>query len=332
MADGSLKVIHVTRVGWPVHAVALSGNGNHLLIGTEHDLRLMDPWGNERLRHAHLPPPGSSTEPDMPFHAVALAPDLAMGLAVQRTTGKLYRLEITLEGDVVVRAGLSDTPLRPEPIDVYSLAFDAGTGLIAIGHVGPALTMWDSRGGQRWRQHPQDHNATSGKTWAVALSSDSATLYAGSSGVGRYILGAMDAATGLVRAAQRLQAPITGLAPLPEPLAVGAAVNDRYAARVIAYAADLSDEAWSYEAGYGERVTALATDPSAELLAVGTNAGVLMMLDALTGEPLAVDASLGSAVLSLSLAAGRYLAAGLQDGRLFYLEYTPPAGKGGMLL
>lgn len=323
MTDGLLKIRHVTRFGAPVHAVALSEDGQHLLVGTEHELRLTDPWGHEGFRRAH-------DARDMPFHAVALAPDMAAGLAVQRT-GEIYRLEFIPDGEAV-RVRWPDEPCRSEPSDVHSIAFNAKAGVIAIGHLGPALTVLDGHGDQRWRQHPSDHTPTGGKTWTVALSPEGATLFAGSSGVGRYVLGAMAAGTGAVQAARSLPAPITGLAPLPDPLGVAAALNERLQAQVLAFPADLTEAAWIYEGGYGERVTALAGDPAARLIALGTNTGSLLILDALTGERLAVEATLGSVVLSLSLAGGRHVAAGLLDGRLFYLEYTPPAGKGEMLL
>jgi hypothetical protein len=73
----------------------------------------------------------------------------------------------------------------------------------------------------------------------------------------------------------------------------------------------------------GERATAIATDLAANLLAIGTNTGTVSLLSALSGRLLARIDSLDSTVHTLAITGGRYVAAGLADGQIAYLEYTP---------
>lgn len=321
MNEASLTIARWMRLGAPVHAVALSGDGRHVLVGTEHDLRLLDRWGNEHFRRSQPPAPGTVVEPDMPFSLVALAPDLSLGLAALRA-GELYRMDFAWQGDTV-SVHWQQEPIRVEPNDLYSLSLAPEAEVIALGHLGPALTVLDTQGRQRWRRHPQDHNPTDGKTWAVALSPDGETLYVGSSGAARHLLAALDSSTGALKAGQRPAQRVTALAPLPAPLAVAAVHSDVNECRLVAYVPDLREESWQYAVGMGARITALVSDPVEDLVAIGSNTGHVVLLQASSGAYLAQDDTLGSAVLSLSVADGRYLVAGLQNGQMFYLEYTP---------
>lgn len=323
MNEASLTIARWMRLGAPVHAVALSGDGRHILVGTEHDLRLLDRWGNEHFRHSQPPAPGTVVELDMPFSLVALAPDLSLGLAALRA-GKLYRIDFAQQGDAVT-VHWQQEPIRVEPNDLYSLSLAPVAEVIALGHLGPALTVLDTQGRQRWRRHPADHNPTDGKTWAVALGLDGETLYVGSSGAARHLLAALDTSTGVPKAGCRPAQRVTSLASLAAPLAVAAVLSDMSGCQLVAYTSDLQKEAWRHAVRAGGRITALVSDPEADLLAIGTNTGRVSVLRASTGAYLAEDDTLGSTVLSLSMADGRYLVAGLQDGRVFYLEFTPAA-------
>lgn len=328
MADATLTLVRWLRVKAPVHAVALAGDGRHLLAGSEHDLRLLDLWGNVRFRYFDPPAPGTAVERDLPCRVVALRPDtLAVALAGLRT-GALYRLDLTWQDeDVEAWPEL----IRAEANDIYSLSYAPSNDLLAIGHLGPALTVIDLDGHQRWRRHPDDHNATDGKTWAVALSPDGLQLYAGSSGSARHRLVALNAANGGVLSGVILPAPVTLVAGLSSPLAVVAALNFPEECQIAAYGADFRQEpAWRYVSEADERFTALATDPAAGLVVLGTDTGCVVVLDARSGRQLAQEDSLRSAVLSLAVAGGRYITAGLQDGQIAYLEYAPPEEEVGL--
>ncbi len=321
MSAATLTLVRWLRAGAPVHAVALAGDGRHVLVGSEHDLRLLDLWGRECFRYFEPPAPGMATEADMPFRAVALQADsLALALAGQRQ-GTIWRLDLTWQGDNVE---MWPEPIRNEPNDIYNLSYAPASGLVAIGHLGPALTVIEANGQQRWRRHPDDHNATDGKTWAVAFSADGQRLYAASSGSARHRLAALDATAGKVLAGVTQPAPITLLAGLPPPLAVAAVVNAADECQVVAYRPELSQPTWCWTPDRDERVTAIAADLGAGLVVLGTNCGGVIVLDASSGRQLVREDSLHSTVLSLATADGRYIVAGLQDGQVAYLEYAPP--------
>ena len=78
-----LRLTRFHRVGAAVHAVALSGDGEHLLVGSEHGLHLIDRRGNVRYRL------GANAGA---FNAVALSPGLDAGLAMERA-GRLLPAE-----------------------------------------------------------------------------------------------------------------------------------------------------------------------------------------------------------------------------------------------
>jgi hypothetical protein len=321
MAEATLTLVRWLRVGAPVHAVALAGDGRHLLAGSEHDLRLLDLWGNVRFRYFEPAAPGTAVERDLPCRVVCLRPDtLAVALAGFRA-GALYRLDLTWHDEnVEVWPDL----IRNEANDIHDLSYAPGNDLVAIGHLGPALTVIDLDGQQRWRRHPDDHNATDGKGWVVALSPDGQQLYAGSSGSARHRLVILNAASGSLLAGAILPAPITLVAGLPAPLTVAAVLNFPEESQLVVYGTDLRKPAWSYVPETDGRVTALAADQAADLVVIGTNAGSVVVLDATSGRELVRDDSLHSTVLSLAIAGGRYIAVGLQDGQVAYLEYAPP--------
>lgn len=320
MSEASLHIVRWLFVGAPGSALALSEDGRYLLVGTEHDLRILDRWGNNPFRYYAPPAPGRKTEEDMPFCAAAMTSDMRRALAGLRS-GEVFRLELTWDGDAV--SGWPEQ-IRAETNDIYSLSLATDASLIAIGHLGPALTVLDWDGHTVWRRHPADHTPTDGKTWAVALSSDAATLYVGSSGTERSLLAALDASSGKPQAGKRLWQRVTQLASLPAPLAVVAVLGSNSESQVAAFAPDLTEPAWTYGFDLGEQATALTTDQVANLVVCGTNRGVVLVLDGRTGELLARTDALHSTVLSLAMSAGRYLVAGIHEQRVAYLEYIPP--------
>jgi hypothetical protein len=330
MARAGLRIARFFRVGGPVHAVALAGERSHLLVGSERDLRLLDFDGHVHFRlaaRATAEDRGSAWPVDRPFRAVALAPDLGMGLAIERS-GQLYRLDFT-NGHAAAGAQAGVEEIWAEPNDLYSLGFAPGAGLVALGHLGPALTVLDlCEGRLRWRWHPHDGTQTVGRSWTVAFSPQMDTLYAGClAGAGRdgasggYLLAALETRTGHLRAARKTPRPLALVAPLP--LGVAAVHTGGGRCEVVAYDADLRRALWRMACEPGEVVTALAVDAAAWLLALGTNTGYLVLLHAATGELLArQDLLYSSTVLSVALAAGSWAAAGLANGQVAALEFV----------
>jgi outer membrane protein assembly factor BamB len=181
----------------------------------------------------------------------------------------------------------------------------------------------DTEGRQRWRRHPDDRNPTDAKTWAVAFSLDGSTLFIGSSGAARHVLAALDATNGTRKTALRPDGRVMAMAPLPPPLGVLAQLSEPDGSRLVAYPADLQHTAWEFGTKMSGRITAIATDAISGLAALGTTMGHLALLDAETGRLLAENKTLGSTVLSIAVAGGCYVVAGLQDGQIAYLEYSP---------
>lgn len=294
------------RVGAAVHAVALTAEGC-AWAGSERDLRLLDPRGHVRFRlgGAHAVRPFS-----------ALAADCAGRILAVERTGRLYRLDPLAdeagEPDNALPGAWTPDPIWAECNDLYSLAAQAGNGgngesLVALGHVGPALTMLDATGRLRWRCHPEDATATGGRTWSVAFSADGASLYAGCLAPAQharrasYLLAAFEAETGRVYAARNFAEPVSVLAALPAPLGVAVVHAARTGCRVVGYDADLREAVWRVACAPGEFVTALTSDPASSILVAGTNTGRLWLLDGLTGRRLAVhDLLYYSTVLSVA--------------------------------
>lgn len=321
MSEASLTIVRWLFVGAAGNALALGEDGRYLLVGSEHDLRILDRWGNKPFHyHAH-PASGRKSEEDMPFCAAAVTPDMRRALAGLRS-GEIFRLELTWDGDAVT--GWPEQ-IRAETNDIYAMSLAPDASLIAIGHLGPALTVLDWNGNTVWRRHPADHTPTDGKTWTVALSSDAATLYVGSSGTERCLLAALDASSGQPKAGKRLWQRVTRIAALPAPLAVVAILSGNGESQVAAFGSDLNEPAWTYTLDLGEQVTALTTDQAANLVVCGTNSGAALVLDGGNGDLLVRTDELRSTVLSLAMTAGRYLVAGIHEDRVAYLEYVPPA-------
>jgi hypothetical protein len=342
-----LRLARFFRVGAAVHAVALSGDGRKLLVGSEHDLRLLDSSGRTHFRWGGAPVPGQWLDNGArPFNAVALAPDLAAGLAVERT-GRVHRLEFSNghgDGDGRNHVSARAIGLHAEPNDLYSLAFAHGHGRVALGHLGPDVTLLDAEGTTLWRCPPGESDS-GGRGWSVSFGADARIVYAGCMFPARcarespYLLAGLDIETGVARQAVALPHAVTALAALPAPLSVATVQMDglqgdskpaagsskskmrRAACRVVAYGAKLSQAVWVHECGPDEVVTALASDVSSEVLLAGTNIGRVYALNACTGEMLrSHDLLYHSAVLALSAASdAQAVAAGLANGHVAYL-------------
>ena len=322
------------RVGAAAHAVALSGDGELLLIGTEQGLRLVDRQGHTRYR---LGQHGAA------FNAVALSPKVDAGLAMERA-GRLFQLKFQPEaGDAP--GGLmrvAATGIWEQRDDLYSLDFapQAGEdGLIALGHHALGLTALDGRGQLLWRLGPREGLGTARRTWHAAISPDGRTIYAtalnacaGTSGIGdptgldpRTEIMAIDAAVGKPTRDAKVDGRVTVLASLPEPLGVAAVTHRRSAGgprcHLVAFAEGLSKLAWSLACPPDTTITAAASAASQAVLIVGTNRGELLRVGALTGRILGrYDLLYASTVLSVAVAESGEIAAGLANGQVAFLE------------
>ena len=307
---GRLEPLRSIRIGQPVYAVALSGDGQYMATGSEEGLALYDAVGNRQLVYP-------ATSHPLPVSLVAMVPDMSW-LLVGTREGVLNRLEVKRkEGEFTARARILHQALN----DLNSLALSADGQIIALGHLSPALTVLQTEGNVLWRRHPDDGNATRSQMWSVALDSKGDTLYVGSASAGTNVLAALDACTGAPRASQQLDGRIVRLASLATSGGVVAVVTaGSYEYKVVAYQQNLQEVLW--ERGFNEPVTALAADPQHDLLAISVGyEGRIMVLEATSGQVLAADQALHSLVNGLAVTNGSRLAAGTQDGHVAWLYY-----------
>ncbi|MGE5603112.1 MAG: hypothetical protein ACM30E_08675, partial [Nitrososphaerales archaeon] len=346
MGRGELRLARFHRVGAAAHAVALSGDGEHLLVGSEHGLRLTDRSGAVKYR---LGRNGRA------FNAVALSPRLdagspTLGLAMERA-GRLFRLDFDRlspeEPADQDRCGMqiAAVGIWEQRDDLYSLDFapNAGhdrNGLIALGHHALGLTALDGRGHLLWQLGPREGSPSaglvaSGRTWHAAISSDARTIYATALGWAaagkRGEVMAIDAALGRPVRSVTLAGHATLLAALPSPLGVAAVVHranpSGACCQVMAFDADLRNEVWSLPCPPDVTVTAVAAAPGQAVLWVGTNTGELWRLGAFTGRILARhDLLFASTVLSVAIAETGEIAAGLANGHVAFLERVKDGG------
>lgn len=319
--QGSLDVVRLIRIGAPVHAVSMCVGGSHILVGTDGELALYTRHGDTPFRYA-------DQTGELAFHLVRLAPDLRSALAVQRS-GKTMKLAISGRGaDQVVDIH----ELRWDANDIYHLSWHSGSGRIALGHYGPALTVMNESGSMQWRRHPHDGNATNGRLWSVALDGNGDRLYVGAAGASTNLLAAVDAASGLIGARTQLPARITQLAALPAPHAVAAILNTADHSVVAAFDGLLNAPVWECPADDGEAFTCLESAPHAGSVVVTSSTGAVRILSAQSGETLAPPLVLESAILSVTVTPdGRQIGVGLTDGRVALLVFTPPTRSEEML-
>ncbi len=345
----NLRLSRFHRIGAPAHSVALSGDGEHVLVGSELGLRLMDRRGHVKYR---LGQHGAA------FNAVALSPNGDAGLAMERA-GRLFRLKIEPLNDADEDASAA-MPLRVAAVgiweqrdDLYSLDFAPGVGdggLIALGHHALGLTALDGRGQLLWRLGPREGLGMARRTWHAAISPDGRTVYATAlnacadpSGASLRDDGnptslkynseivAIDAAVGKPMQAVEVDGRVTLLASLPEPLGV-AAVTHRQGAggqrcHLVAFDAGLNKVAWSLACPPDTAITAAASAPAQAALILGTNRGELLRVGAFTGRVLArYDLLYASTVLSVAVAESGEIAAGLANGQVAFLERVSHEG------
>ena len=307
---GQLEPPRFIRIGPPVYAVALSGDGQYVATGSEEGLALYDAVRNRQLVYP-------ATRHPLPVSLVAVVPDMSW-LLVGTREGVLNRLEVKRkEGGFTARARTIYQALN----DLNSLALSADGKIIALGHLSPALTVLQTDGSVLWRRHPDDGNATRSQVWSVSLDSKGDTLYVGSASTGTNVLTALDACTGAPHASQQLNDRIVHLASLATSGGVVAVLTaGSYEYQVVAYRPDLQDVLWEHD--FDEPVTALAADPQHDLLAISVGyEGRIMVLEASSGQVLAADQALHSLVNGLAVTNGSRLAAGTQDGHIARLYY-----------
>lgn len=307
---GRLEPQRFIQIGQPVYAVVLSSDGQYVAIGSEQGLALYDVVGNCRLVYPARRHP-------MPVSLVAMVPDMSW-LLVGAREGVLHHLEVRRKGEGLTARART---LYQAPNDFNSLALSADGQMVAIGHLSPALTVLQTDGNVLWRRHPDDGTATQSQMWSVALNTEGDILYVGSAGAGTNVLAALDARTGAPRASQRLDNRIVRLASLASSGGVVAVLTTgSYEHQVVACRPDLQDVLW--KRSFNEPVTALATDPEHDLLAISVGyEGQIMMLEASSDKVLVEDQTLRSLVNGLALTGGHRLAAGTQDGDVVWLYY-----------
>ncbi len=325
MPENAFHLRRFFRVGFPVHAVALTDAGE-VWAGSERDLRLLDAHGRSRFRlgGAHAV---------RPFTAVACGVG-GRAFALERT-GRLLRLD-PLHGDVEGDVTWTPETLWTADNDLYALAL-VDSGLVALGHLGAGLAVLDTDGEVRWRRGAEDGESPGGRTWSVAFSADAATLYAGCLAAAQRAddaacrLVTLDAAGGRVVAERAPVEPVSQVAALQPPLGVAAVHATRRGCRIVGYDSGLRVVMWSVTCAPGEMVTALAVDAASGWLVAGTNAGRVWLLDGQTGDRLAeYDLLYYSTVLSVVgaqlPAADGVLVAGLANGQLAYLDRRKVSG------
>lgn len=310
---------HLELLGWinlvqPVHAVAFSANGQYLAAGHERGAALFNLVGERLLS---FPDEGG----EMPVKGVALHPDLTHLYLVTRP-GWLIDLELkNQDGHFTYQA----KPLYQVANDLYSLSFAPKSEYLAIGHLGPAISVLKTDGEIMWRRHSDDGTATEGRTWVAALDADGKTLFLGCGGAEVNRLLCVRAADGSPTAQrwlyQRLRA--TNLAVLPNAAGlVVSLVEDMYTSHLHAYDAGLEELLW--EQTFDEPITALAVDATQPVLGYAAGyQGRVGLINAKTGTLLTNELFLNSLVNSLTLVNGSALAAATEDGHLAILRYLP---------
>lgn len=306
------RMTRLLRTGSTVRSVSLGETGQDVLVGTERDLRLYNTTTGESLFWYAQP------NTDLGFISAEMWGEGEQGYTLQRS-GELLRIDCPRRKDGR-GVDASITRLRHEIHDLFTLSIAPQAGLIAIGHFGPAITVLNEEGELVWRRHPDDHNATSARTWSVAFSSDSSTLYAGSSGVERNGLALFDATSGESKGGIRAAGAITAIAGPAAPLKIATVVNMADTSAVIAYADDLRHPAWEFRQANNHRMTALAADQETGYVVVGTAQGWLYVLDGQQGTIVAATDECKSVVMDVAIVGGRYVAAGLENGEVALLE------------
>ena len=315
---GRLEVRRWQRLGTPLHAVALSSDGQYVAVGSETGPLLFNAAGEAILTH-------SMPELASPVRQVALSPAadrLYLGLRTGEVLcANLYHKEneFTLE-DVRI--------LHTTSNDLHTLAISTDDRRIALGHLSARLTLLASDGELRWRSQP---NEVVNSMWSVAFDLTNENLYVASAGTGTNRLAVLNLADCQSPAAGYLEPDLraTALAVQRDGVVVVLLDSTYYDCEIVKYNPDLSQTLWKFSPA--EMVTALATDAAqdarpadkTERLAVACGyEGRVILIDGSTGNVIA-ETVLRAGVNSLALAQGRILAAVTQDDSLALLQYVP---------
>jgi len=317
---GRLEVRRWLRLGAPLHAVALSSDGQFVAVGSERGPLLFNTAGEAIMgRNSH--------HIALPVRQVALSPAMDW-LYVGTRTGEVLRLALERsEGQFIVR--------RIETIytannDIYTMVVSENQQWITVGHLSPALTVLDSEGEVHWRRHPDDGTATEGNNWSVAVDPAGQSIYVGSAGAGSNRLAAIGLSDQRLLGSRYLASGLraTALATLGGAVVVIQTDSNSFDSELVKFPLDLSKPAWRFVPE--DSITAIATatgdtadTTTAELIAVACGyEGRIVLLNAHSGASMA-ETTVRVGVNALALAQGRIVAAVTQDDTLALLQYVP---------
>jgi outer membrane protein assembly factor BamB len=308
---GRLDLRRWIQVYQTAYAVAQSGDGRYVVVGTEKGAALFNLSGHRMVEY---PLEGG----ELPIHRLCASLDLGSLVLATRLGEVLYLdLEAT-DGRFQIEEEVSLYSTRS---DIHSLTFSTVSERVAIGHLSFALTSLNLEGEVEWQQQDQGAAALA-STWSVDLGPQGKLLYAGSAGGGTNWLVALNSGDGRMRAQRECERPITAVAALPDGLGVVVIMpGEYYTARIAAYDASLKELLWEQE--LEGPATAMAADSIEPLLVVGAGyEGYVHLMSAATGTLLASE-PLRAMVNGLSLTRGKFVAAATQDGNVALLRYLP---------
>lgn len=302
----------------PLHAVALSSDGQYVAVGSETGPLLFNAAGEAILTHS-MPKLAS------PVRQVALSPAtdrLYLGLR----TGEALCANLHHQEDQFI---LEDVRvLHATSNDLHTLAVSTNDRWIALGHLSARLTLLASDGQLRWRSQPND---VVNSMWSIAFDLASENLYVASAGTGTNRLAVINMADCQFPAAGYLEPDVraTALAVQRDGVVAVLLDSDYYDCEVVKYTPDLSENLWKFSPA--DMVTALATDAAqdaqpgdlTERLAIACGyEGRVILIEGSTGSVIA-ETVLRAGVNALALSGGRILAVVTQDDSLALLQYVP---------
>lgn len=308
------------RLGAPLHAVALTSDGQFVAVGSERGPLLFNAAGE-----AVLVP--SAQHIALPARQVALSPTTDW-LYVGTRTGKILRLALgRSDGQFNVR---QVETLYTASNDIHTMSVSEDEHWIAVGHLSPALSVLNAEGQVQWRRHPDDGTATEGDNWSVAIDSANQSMYVGSAGTGSNRLAALGLSDRHLYGSRYLAPGLraTALAALDDGVIVVQTDSVSFDSELVKFTADLSESAWRFTPE--DTVTAVATPASdgasaaaSALVAVACGyEGRVVLLDAHSGAVMA-ETTLRTGINALALAQSRVVAAVTHDDTLALLHYVP---------
>lgn len=312
--SAQLEIRRIFNVEKPAYAVRLSADGQYLAIGTERGFLLFNRVGERLLTYPNW-------EQALPIRRLALSPELQQVYLGTRQ-GVVIALDLSREND---KKEFRFTPraIYECPNDLFDLVFEPQANVLAIGHLGPALSLISTEGRIIRRWHPDDGTATSGRTWSVSLEPDGDVLYAGSANEGTNRLTTLTVSPPIALRKNILFPPgqrITKLTALRKNEGVAAAiVEDIYSTALQVYDGDLR-ERWSI--ALDEYPTALVCDRLHPYLVCATGyLGRIQIFDVSNGKSLCNEVTVNSMVNDLSIVQGRWISAVTEDGTVYLMEF-----------